>query len=226
MAPSPLDAAGLPGVSGGAVDGAAARLGGPPTAGCRPPIWRCMWCCPRSMAASSPASSASRRRAGATPTCNFRALPIAPMPARVAAVVDRVAGWHRLAATAPADRRLALVLSTYPGQAHQLAHAVGLDALASAEAILATWRMPAMRWRRATGLGRALTDERLDWPLADYRAALAHLPEPLHAALCAAWGRPRPIRPVTMAPSASRALRRGDCAGRAATRTRRGRGAR
>jgi cobaltochelatase CobN len=56
---------------------------------------------------------------------------------RVAAIADRVAGWVRLGATAAADKRVALVLSTYPGKAHQMAHAVGLDALASAEAMLA-----------------------------------------------------------------------------------------
>ena len=56
---------------------------------------------------------------------------------RVQAIVDRVVGWHRLAATQPRDRRIALVLSTYPGRADQMAHAVGLDALASTEAILA-----------------------------------------------------------------------------------------
>jgi cobaltochelatase CobN len=58
-------------------------------------------------------------------------------PVRVAAVADRVAGWWRLSQTAAADRKLAVILSTYPGKAHQLAHAVGLDALASTEAVLA-----------------------------------------------------------------------------------------
>ncbi|PZQ51397.1 MAG: cobaltochelatase subunit CobN [Rhodovulum sulfidophilum] len=57
-------------------------------------------------------------------------------PGRIGAIADRVAAWHRLAATPAAERRLALVLSTYPGRADQMAHAVGLDALASAEAIL------------------------------------------------------------------------------------------
>ncbi|WP_305016803.1 cobaltochelatase subunit CobN [Mycobacterium tuberculosis] len=50
---------------------------------------------------------------------------------RIAAVVDRVKHWHRLATTPASDRQLAIVLSTYPGRAHQMAHAVGLDALAS-----------------------------------------------------------------------------------------------
>ena len=55
---------------------------------------------------------------------------------RIAAVVNRVTGWHRLATTPRADRKLALILSTYPGRAHNLAHAVGLDAIASSEGML------------------------------------------------------------------------------------------
>ncbi|MGL4310023.1 MAG: cobaltochelatase subunit CobN [Paracoccaceae bacterium] len=57
-------------------------------------------------------------------------------PDRVAAVADRVAAWHRLTTTSKAERRLALVLSTYPGKGWNLAHAVGLDALASAKVML------------------------------------------------------------------------------------------
>ena len=57
-----------------------------------------------------------------------------PRPDRIAGIADRVAAHVRLARTdAP---QLALVLSTYPGKSWQMAHAVGLDALASAEAIL------------------------------------------------------------------------------------------
>ena len=48
-----------------------------------------------------------------------------------------MAGWLRLGATPVADRKLAVVLSTYPGRPDQIAHAVGLDALASTEAVLA-----------------------------------------------------------------------------------------
>ncbi len=58
-------------------------------------------------------------------------------PGRVNAIADRVQAWLRLAATPMADKRVALVLSTYPGQGWNLAHAVGLDAIASAGAILA-----------------------------------------------------------------------------------------
>ncbi|MEM9756551.1 MAG: cobaltochelatase subunit CobN, partial [Pseudomonadota bacterium] len=59
-----------------------------------------------------------------------------PEPGRIKAIADRVAAWHRLAATEPRDRRVALVLSTYPGRDWNMAHAVGLDALASAEAMI------------------------------------------------------------------------------------------
>ena len=103
--------------------------------------------------------------------------------ARIAAVADRVAGWHRLTTTeAP---QVALVLSTYPGKDWQLAHAVGLDALASAERILEV-----LGEDRAAELGRALTTETLNWPLGAYCDALAGLPQALQDALRDAWGDP------------------------------------
>lgn len=111
-------------------------------------------------------------------------------PSRVAAVADRVAGWRRLGATPPAERRLALVLSTYPGKAHQLAHAVGLDALASAGAILADLGEAGHAVEPAGDLGKALLAERLEWPVSAYIDTVSTLPEPLRAALFAAWGEP------------------------------------
>ncbi len=119
-------------------------------------------------------------------------------PARIAAIVARVDGWVRLAQTAAPRRRLAIVVSTYPGKAHQMAHAVGLDALASVAAILhdlgragyATEPCPA-------DLAGALASRTLAWPIADYRAALARLPAELQADLAAAWGEPEDDPVVT-----------------------------
>jgi cobaltochelatase CobN len=59
----------------------------------------------------------------------------------IALAADRAAGWVRLAATPRAERRIAIILSDYPGAAeggagHEIGHAVGLDSLASLEAIL------------------------------------------------------------------------------------------
>ncbi|UYY78045.1 cobaltochelatase subunit CobN [Sphingomonas sp. R1] len=103
---------------------------------------------------------------------------------RIEAIVARVAGWIALAATPPAERRIALVLSTYPGKTWQLAHAVGLDALASAEAIAADLG------EAVADLATSLQAEGLCWPLDAYRTALAGLAEPLRAALAATWGAP------------------------------------
>jgi cobaltochelatase CobN len=108
----------------------------------------------------------------------------------IAAVVERVQGWLRLARAPAAQKRLALVLSTYPGRAHQMAHAVGLDALASAAAALADLADDGFAVTAPGDLAQALTQGRLTWPLADYRAALARLPQSLRDALHAAWGAP------------------------------------
>ncbi|WP_408592834.1 cobaltochelatase subunit CobN [Paracoccus marcusii] len=100
--------------------------------------------------------------------------PDAPMLARA---VDRIAAWHALA---QGVGRVAMVLSTYPGRDWQQAHAVGLDAPASAQAVGAM-------------LGAdlpPLPDGTIAWPLDEYRAALAHLPQALQDDLHAAWGPP------------------------------------
>jgi cobaltochelatase CobN len=110
-------------------------------------------------------------------------------PDRVAAVVARVKGWLRLAAAPRATRRLAVVLSTYPGRDWQMAHAVGLDALASSEALLGDLAAAGYRADGAS-LASALVAEKLDWPVAEYRAALAGLPEKLRQDLHAVWGAP------------------------------------
>ena len=111
-------------------------------------------------------------------------------PLRIEAIVARVAGWTALARKPLGDRRVALVLSTYPGKAYQMAHAVGLDTFASAEAILADLAQAGYSVVPPADLPTALQCEHLRWPLADYRRALAALPEVLRADLAAAWGDP------------------------------------
>ncbi|MBC56670.1 MAG: cobaltochelatase subunit CobN [Confluentimicrobium sp.] len=111
-------------------------------------------------------------------------------PARVAAIADRVAGWHRLSALAPGDKRLALILSTYPGKQYQMAHAVGLDALASCAAILGALKDEGYAAAAVHDPGTRLTGETLSWPLEDYHAALAVLPAALRDDLQRVWGTP------------------------------------
>lgn len=140
-------------------------------------------------------------------------------PGRIAAIADRVTGWIRLADLPPRSLRPALVLSTYPGRGWNMAHAVGLDPLESARAILSDLRArgydmaeaptdpdhqsdpslapfpslsPSLRKGEAgpDPLAAALASDRIAWPLEAYEQALARLPESLRATLAESWGRP------------------------------------
>ncbi|MEG3082171.1 cobaltochelatase subunit CobN [Sphingomonas sp. PB2P12] len=109
---------------------------------------------------------------------------------RVDAIAARVDGWIALAAKPAAERRPAIILSTYPGKAHQMAHAVGLDALTSVDAILADLAHAGYALGPADDLATALGSRHIDWPVAAYRVALAALPASLQAELVAVWGEP------------------------------------
>ncbi|WP_127110730.1 cobaltochelatase subunit CobN [Pararhodobacter zhoushanensis] len=107
---------------------------------------------------------------------------------RIAALVARVTGWIALGQTAPAQRRTALVLSTYPGKGWQMAHAVGLDALESTRAILQD--LSAQGYAIDAADPQTLETARIEWSLFDYRLALARLPQKLQEAIHLAWGDP------------------------------------
>jgi cobaltochelatase CobN len=109
---------------------------------------------------------------------------------RVRAAVERVAAWHRLSTRPASDKRLAIVLSNYPGRPHQIAHAVGLDALASVETVLSDLGAAGFDVDAAEALDGALSREELTWNVADYRAALAMFPRQLRDDLASAWGAP------------------------------------
>lgn len=108
---------------------------------------------------------------------------------RIEAALDRVEGWLRLAQTPPAKARIAIVLSTYPGRADQLAHAVGLDALESTQDLLKTLKQNGYAAGPVADLGKALMCERLHWPIATYRGAISGGLEPFYD-LQNAWGDP------------------------------------
>ncbi|MGB7243821.1 MAG: cobaltochelatase subunit CobN [Sulfitobacter sp.] len=110
---------------------------------------------------------------------------------RIEAVADKVQSWVDLACTPAKSRKLALVLSTYPGKDWNMAHAVGLDALASARAILEDLGDAGHGvGRQRDPLDQALLVETINWPLCDYQSALGTLPQPLQDDLAAIWGDP------------------------------------
>ncbi|MHB8283748.1 MAG: cobaltochelatase subunit CobN [Caulobacteraceae bacterium] len=109
---------------------------------------------------------------------------------QVALVADRAVGWTRLAATPAAQRTLAIVLSEYPGaegRSGQIGRAIGLDAMASLDAIAIDLG--------AAGydVGRAQPSEAPLQPapimsLADYGRLFAALPPAVQTRVTAAWG--------------------------------------
>jgi cobaltochelatase CobN len=109
---------------------------------------------------------------------------------RVGATVDRVASWHRLATLPNSHKRLAIILSSYPGRPHQIAHAVGLDALASVETLLADLAGEGFDLEPGQELARELGERTSSWSVADYRAGLASLSLQLQEDLQKAWGSP------------------------------------
>ena len=118
-----------------------------------------------------------------------------PDPGRVAHVADLALAWARLRKSPRAGRRLACVLSDYPGKAGRGGYAVGLDAPQSVSSITAALRgagydVPALPDTAA--LMTALT-EGATAPLlsrADYDGAFATLPEPFRDAVLRQWGKP------------------------------------
>ncbi len=109
---------------------------------------------------------------------------------RIKAIIDRVSGWLNLHDTAKSDQIPVLVLSTYPGKDWQMAHAVGLDALASAEAMLSDLQIAGYDTAPAEPIAKTLLNARISWPLQEYQTALATLPDQLRSDLQTVWGNP------------------------------------
>ena len=109
---------------------------------------------------------------------------------RTAAAVERMLAWHRLAETPIDERQIAIVLSTYPGRTHQMAHAVGLDTLASTDALIDDLAAEGFAITRPVRTLSTLASSAVTWPLAAYTDALEQLPEALRAKLHTIWGRP------------------------------------
>ncbi|KWV53300.1 cobalamin biosynthesis protein CobN [Bradyrhizobium macuxiense] len=124
------------------------------------------------------------------PDLQFAHLAHRPDEERVAAVAARVAAWHRLATKPTHAKRLAIVLSNYPGRPHQIAHAVGLDALASVDALLTDLATAGFDVAIMDSLGDTPLRQKLTWSVADYRTALSALPNQLQDDLARAWGTP------------------------------------
>ena len=135
------------------------------------------------------AGVASFKEAGeADPVLQFARVAHRPEPTRISAIADKISRWHKLQSKALSQQSHAFILSTYPGRPWQMAHAVGLDALASAEAMLLD--LGHIKSELATPLERSLKEEVMSWSLEAYKSALSDLPQSLQADLFDIWGAP------------------------------------
>ena len=119
-----------------------------------------------------------------------------PAAEGIAAAARSASLWARLATTPRAERKLALVLSDYPGAAGQAAHAVGLDAIASTAEILRLLKGEGFDVGDTlpgnASLVAALCDAEPEpfLSLADYKRLFAKLDADARAKIVAAWGAP------------------------------------
>ncbi|PPQ33726.1 cobaltochelatase subunit CobN [Rhodopila globiformis] len=138
--------------------------------------------------------------------------------AGVALAADRALGWARLAATPRGGRRVAVVLSDYPGAAGeggQVGHAVGLDSFASLDAILSLLAGQGYDTGGASPGAAALTRMLTEAPpaplltVADYRDVFTTLPAALRQDILACWGEPEADAAVQDGQFVLRHVRRG-----------------
>jgi cobaltochelatase CobN len=125
----------------------------------------------------------------------FSCLRHKPEPSRIDYVADLAAAWVRLRRRAPAERRLALVLSDYPAKGGRVGYAVGLDTPGSVAVIASKLRhvgydVDAMS--EGDALMRALEGESaiVELPLDRYRQHFAALSRAFTEAVTCAWGDP------------------------------------
>lgn len=118
----------------------------------------------------------------------------APEPDGVAHAADLALAWARLRRTPRAERRLACLLSDYPGKGGRAGYAVGLDTFASVAAIAGRLRTEgfATTSAEAADIVAALTQGPSQplIALADYAARFEAMPAAFAASVRAAWGEP------------------------------------
>lgn len=132
-----------------------------------------------------------KAEAAAAPELEFVGRAHRPHPEMIALAADRAAGWVRLGETPPAERRLGVVLSDYPGAGGQRGHAVGLDTFASIDAIETLLRDAGYDCGAAEAPASSVLKDATAAPflaLGDYEALFAGLPAALRDQVTARWG--------------------------------------
>ncbi|RED38407.1 cobaltochelatase CobN subunit [Rhodopseudomonas thermotolerans] len=130
-----------------------------------------------------------------------------PLQDRIDAVADLAQAWVRLRHQPRDQRRVAIVLANYPNRDGRLGNGVGLDTPQSLHDLLFTLRTEGYLTRELPAdtaalmeqlqrgptnelQGRSDRDGGVSWPMADYAAAFAELPQAVREAVTTRWGAP------------------------------------
>ena len=127
-----------------------------------------------------------------------------PVADRIAFVADLARNWARLRRTAPAGRRIVIVLANYPNRDGRIGNGVGLDTPASVIEVLQALAAAGYRVRDIPTTGDDLIAKLLrgptnaapgrmpdeTFPRSDYGAFFATLPRAVQDKVTARWGAP------------------------------------
>ena len=119
----------------------------------------------------------------------------APLLSRVNFVADLAAAWVKLRKTPRVERKIACVLSDYPGKQGRTGYAVGLDTAKSVVSIADMLREAGYSIGQLLDSGQLMRHLEEAAPaaslaLADYLAALDAMPPVFVQSICAQWGPP------------------------------------
>jgi cobaltochelatase CobN len=137
-----------------------------------------------------------KAEAAAAPELEFAPLMHRAIEDRVAYAADAAAGWARLASKRRGERRIAIVLSDYPGRGGRAGYALGLDTPASLRAMVAefatagyaTGDLPGSDAELMQALSAGPATVRVE--ASTYAAAVAGWPDAAREAMTRAWPEP------------------------------------
>jgi cobaltochelatase CobN len=121
-----------------------------------------------------------------------------PHEDRIAYVADLAAAWVRLRQKRAGERRVAIMLSDYPGRGGRTGYACGLDTPQSAKAILDVLKSAGYELGEQMASGEAIinalsglaSSDTIQVPISSYVTWLASLPAGVRDRIAAQWGAP------------------------------------
>ena len=103
-------------------------------------------------------------------------------------LINKVQKWHALRSKKNEDKKIAIVLSSYPGRDFQLAHALGLDTIKSTTHILGFLGEHGFKFSQPDLFFEKLKNSKIEIPVMLYESLLDTIPLKLRTELFKTWG--------------------------------------